>query len=105
MTAEVIAIGPFSDSIADCLSYDRGLYSGTRPGAVVLTRLFQCNSTDYSLTLAECFGIDPWDFNQHVLTASPVNPDLLTAAFGPEELSRFDRLRDAGFAFYFAPNG
>jgi hypothetical protein len=67
-----------------------------------------------SRAFASYLGItDPWDFNQHKLVPSNVDVDGLRAFLetlqGSEELmsdlEAFLALRDAGFDFYFRPNG
>jgi len=118
MSAEIIAIGPFSADIADALSYPAHYYANTRPGAVVITSLFSwMPGSSSSCDFARYLGIsDPWDFNQHKIEPSGVDLAGLRSFletlgnsedsrdYGSEML-RFVRLRDRGFAFYFVPNG
>jgi len=115
MSAEILAIGPFSKDVADILSYPANQYAGTRPGVSVVTHLFMyidVNSACYDF--AKCLGIsDAWDFNQHKIDPAKVDLDalrrLLDTFVGGEDfvcdIDRFIRLRDNHFDFYFMPNG
>ncbi len=115
MSAEILAIGPFSESIADALSYPAHYYEHTQAGTTVLTTLFSyLPGSSSSREFAGLLGIsDPWDFNQHRIDPSRVELDALKRYFATlqdgeqyvEELTQFARLRDAGFEFYFLPNG
>ena len=115
MSADVIAIGPFSEDIADVLGYPAEDYARTRPGVRVVTCLFAegMSGTTTSRMLAERLGIDdPWDFNQHEFDPAGVDLDGLRAFLGAMEyaedylpdIDRFRRLRDKGFAFFLRPN-
>lgn len=108
MDADVIAIGPFSRDIADCLDYPSGFYKDTEEGSPVLSTLFLCNTSQASKELAEAFGIDSWDFNQHKLddvvhvqTLAAINSEWEAIA----EYNKFLRLKERGFEFYYRPNG
>jgi hypothetical protein len=115
MSAEILAMGPFSVDIADALEYPANLYAGTRPGVTVFAYLFSMmpgSSTSHAL--AEHLGIgDAWDFNQHKIDPARANLDALRAFLGTlddsadflRDVERFIRLRDKNFDFFFRPNG
>jgi hypothetical protein len=105
MNAEVLAIGPFQSAIVPHLEYGADLYSKTREGAPVIRFLFECEHSPQSRELAACFGVEPWDFNQHHLNPSTADVQRLTAAFDAADVEVFVALRAAGFDFYYVPNG
>jgi hypothetical protein len=114
MSAEIMAIGPFSADIADALEYPVETYARTRPGVTVFAYLFSVMpGSSTSRAFAEHLGIDDaWDFNQHKIDAGRVDLDALRAFIGPllgpdslADIERFVRLRDKGFEFFFRPNG
>ena len=106
MSANVLAIGPYSPTVKGHMEYPAKFYSGTREGAPILRDLFDVHEgSSRSRELASCFGIDPWDFNQHEIDASQANIEKLVEMFGDEEVATFLALRGAGFRFYFRPNG
>jgi hypothetical protein len=106
MEAEVVAIGNFSSNIAAYLEYSEERYRDTREGVPVLTVLFHVyNGTNASMEMASCFGVDAWDFNTHHLNPANANVDKLRRMFDAKEVEAFLALRDAGFQFYFMPNG
>ena len=110
MDAEVMAMGPFSGSIADCLEYRTEYYADVPAGTTVFSQLFCCVTSDQSRELAECFGVDPWDLSRHEVTL--VQADFarlrdLAGDFegGVEEVEQFRRLSEAGFRFWYRPCG
>ena len=115
MSAEILAIGPFSGDIVDALEYPPELYAETRPGVTVFAYLFSMmpgSSTSHAF--AEHLGIDnAWDFNQHKINPLRVDLDGLREFLGAldesqhylKDVERFLRLRDKKFEFYFRPNG
>jgi len=115
MSAEILAIGPFSADIADALEYTAEHYARTRPGVTVFVSLFSVmpgSSTSHAF--AEQLGIDDaWDFNQHKIEPARVDLDGLRAFLATlheseeylPDIERFVRLRDKKFDFYFRPNG
>jgi hypothetical protein len=106
MEAEVVAVGSFSRSIAGHLEYPKEKYESTRDGVPVLRILFHVHSgTRPSVELASCFGIEPWDFNQHHVDPMRADVEKLGQMFDAEEVRAFLALRDAGFQFYYMPNG
>ena len=106
MEAEVIAIGAFSRKVAGCLEYSKERYRDTREGVPVLRVLFHVyNGTSASLEMASCFGVQAWDFNTHHLNPTVADVDKLRRMFDAHEVDAFLALREAGFQFYFTPNG
>ncbi len=106
MTADVLAIGPYRSALTEHMEYPSELYTNTREGATILRELFQVyEGSTRSRELADCFGIDPWDFNQHELDPARADLPKLRQMFGEKEVATFQALRDAGFKFYFRPNG
>ena len=112
MSAEVIAIGPFSPEVAGFLGYPAKLFTNTKEGAIVTCRLFGISEgSTVSRQFAALLGIsDPWDFNQHQVDSTMVNVPGLEA-FG-QRYSDYDSdvealkvLLRAGFAFHFRPEG
>ena len=55
--------------------------------------------------MASCFGVQAWDFNTHHLNTTAADVDKLRGMFDAKEVDAFLALRDAGFQFYFMPNG
>ncbi len=119
MDAEILAVGPFHARLAEHLPFPAKFYAGTQEGATVLRFLFPCATSGESWLLAECLQIDPWNFNQHKFDPHQLDEDLLLdrtgrlaeiTSFGwsfdvEKEWKSFVALRDAGFDFYFLPNG
>ena len=106
MEAEVIAIGPFSLKVAGFMEYPPEHYLDTRDGVSVLRVLFHVyNGTNVSMEMASCLGVQAWDFNTHHLNPSVADIDKLRQMFDATEVDAFLALRDAGFQFYFMPNG
>ena len=128
MSADVIAIGPFRRELVPYLGQPVELHAATRDGATIVLRVFETSEgSSRSRELAACFGVDPWDFQSHALDAAradlpglrelfrrghegdPVAPRLddakIEAPLFVDVVERFVRLRDAGFAFFFRPNG
>jgi hypothetical protein len=115
MAASILAIGPFSREVVHALPYSTSHYAQTREGVRVIAKdLFQVSGNDASQRLAACLGIsDAWDFNQHQVDSARVDLDairvLLEHLGGATEYWRdfkhFPLLREAGFEFYFQPNG
>jgi len=106
MNAEVIGIGTFRRSIAPFLGYPEESYANTREGVTIAEMVFFIETGSFeSRKLAACFHIDPWDFNQHELDASIADLAGLRELFGEKMVCSFVALRDAGFRFFFLPNG
>jgi hypothetical protein len=106
MSAEIIAIGPFSRSILEHMEYPEELYKDTREGVPVLRRLFTVfQGSTVSRRMAACFGIEAWDFNRHHVDPMRAEVDTLREMFDARDVNAFLALRDVGFEFYFMPNG
>jgi hypothetical protein len=89
--ANVICIGPFQKSIAKHLDYSEDEYDSVEEGTIVIATLFNCNTTDQSLNLADCLGCDPCDFNTHQIKASKVKwGELLELTSECAEMSEKD---------------
>lgn len=116
MEASVLAIGPFSADVADCMDYPAEYYKTTRPGMTVVTELFgHWWGSGMSTDFAKRLGIsDAWDFNQHKIDPAKIDVDGLKALF-PEwgetgsdclvDLDKMLKLSSHGFQLFFRPNG
>jgi len=115
MCADIVAFGPFSPDIVQCLEYPSDRYRATIDGAVVVTTLFGIvEGSSASRQFALCLGIsDPWDFNQHNIDPNKIDVKALekliqTLSEGEnyaKELNNLLALRVHGFQFIFRPNG
>ena len=112
MSAELIAIGPYSEEISEFLDYRGNFYSKTQPGAIVTRRLFGIvQGSTLSREFAALLGIsDPWDFNQHKVLLSRLDSEGLKRFFEiysdhAQDYKAFEALRCAGFEFHFRPEG
>ncbi len=100
---EVFAIGPFSRSIAKHLGRAEANYENVPEGYPVVVILFLVYNTDFIRALAECFGIEPWDFSRHKLKPNAGTVKKLRRLFYAEldTVDDFEVLLKAGFDFYF----
>ncbi|MFP2904096.1 hypothetical protein ACLESD_03280 [Pyxidicoccus sp. 3LFB2] len=130
MSAEVLAIGPFHRGLLPFLDQPPERHAETRDGAVLVVSVFQASEgSTRSRELAACVGVEPWDFKTHAFDSWRVNLPALqefhqgyfrcaehatTQAPAPctacelacqHRVERFIRLREAGFEFFFCPNG
>lgn len=115
LCASVVAVGPFSPEIVDCLEYGASAYAGTRVGATMVRELFGImEGTSSGTEFAACLGIsDPWDFNQHRFDPLRIDVERLRALFATlsggddyvNDLNRMLKLREFGFMMIFLPNG
>ena len=106
MNAEIVAIGTFRRSLVPFLQYPEAYYANTREGVTIAETVFFIESgTTESRKLADCFHIDPWDFNQHELDPAGADLEGLRELFGDQDVRSFVGLRDARFRFFFLPNG
>ena len=103
--AEIIAIGPFSEGIVPALSYSAKQYQGIANGAIVVTCVFAALGSTESEKLAQCFGVGRWDLGRHVLDAARADLATLRRDFDERGTEHFLALREAGFQFYYMPNG
>jgi len=112
MCAEILAVGPYSERVAQVLDYSPDIYARTREGAVITVMLFgMVEGTALSTELAGLFGIaDPWNFDEHMVV-----PERIYIAGLQKLCKRYpdyqrdvhatEVLRNAGFAFHFRPEG
>jgi hypothetical protein len=103
--AEIIAIGPFSKRLVPALGYQEEQYRGVAEGATVITCVFGAFGSTESEKLAQCFGVGRWDLGRHVLDAARVDLATLRRDFDEHGTEDFLALREAGFQFYYMPNG
>ena len=103
--AEIIAVGPFSKGIVSALGYPEEQYRGVSEGATVITSVFEAFGSTQSEKLSQCFGVGRWDLGRHVLDASRAALDTPRRDFDERSTDDFMVLREAGFQFYYMPNG
>ena len=112
LDACIMCIGPFKKELIEYLDYPEDYYLGTEKGAVVTTTLFTCNTSDQSRQLANAFGFEAWDFNNHHIKS--VEQADFEALYELEErcaewdMSDFETLRillENGFFALYMPNG
>ncbi|MEM6782925.1 MAG: hypothetical protein AAF624_04220 [Bacteroidota bacterium] len=104
LDAQVIAIGPFLPALVDCLDYPARFYEKVPPGTTVICTVFQGLTNEGSTQLAEALGFRPFDLGKHAIGLDGVDDERLRM-FDLDAFERFDRLREAGFQFYYLPNG
>lgn len=104
LNARLFAVGPFSAKVAEHLPYSARHYKDTAEGRTIVRWLFDCWGESMSRELADCFEIDPWDFNDHKVNPWVVDIEKLRRLF-PKDVNDFVALRDAGFTFFFVPHG
>ena len=112
MCAEIIAIGPFTEAVANILDYRPELYAATTEGAIVSRRLFGITEgSTVSRMFAAYLGIsDAWDFNQHRIDNSKIDFVGLEE-FGrrydsyADEVEVLESLVRSGFELHFRPQG
>lgn len=103
--AEIIAIGPFSKKLIPVLGYSEEQRRGIAEGTTVITCVFgECSGSTQSEKLAQCFGVGRWDLGRHMLNAAKADLTMLRD-FDEHSTENFLALREAGFQFYFMPNG
>lgn len=103
--AEIIAIGPFSKTLVPALGYPAEQYQGIADGTTVIISVFGAFGSTESERLAQCFGVGRWELGRHVLDASRADLATLRRDFDELSTEHFVTLREAGFQFYFMPNG
>jgi hypothetical protein len=103
--ATIIAIGPFSKRIVPALGYPEDQYRGVAEGATVITCVFEAFGSTESEKLSQCFGVGRWDLGRHVLDVSRADLTTLRRDFDERSTGDFVALREAGFQFYYMPNG
>ena len=115
MDANLLAIGRFDDDLLGYgqLDYPDDYYYDVTKAAVILVTLFNCVTSESSRELANCFDVDPWDFNTHYIPHQAMRwklddkLDSLTKMdiFEQEEIQFFKLLIDKDFYFIYQPNG
>lgn len=111
MDADVIGIGKYSNKIVDCLCYSPDFYLDTKEGAEIITTVFHACTSDSSHQLARAMGVEPWDFNTHKIDIGNVQMTELLEfiKYSPDhdldDIEDFFDLEQAGFVFFFRPNG
>ncbi len=103
--AQIIAIGLFSRNLVPALEYPEEQYRGIPEGATIITFVFEAFGSTQSEILAQCFGVGRWDLGRHVLDASKADLATLRRDFDERSAENFLALREAGFQFYYMPNG
>jgi hypothetical protein len=103
--AEIIAIGPFSKKLIPALGYPEEQYRAVAEGATVITGVFEAFGSTESEKLAQCFGVGRWDLGQHLLDPLRADLETLRRDFDERGTEDFLALREAGFRFYYMPNG
>jgi len=104
MEAELLALGPYKDSIANHLEYQAGYYEGTTEGSIITVRIYKAVGSTSSRALAEALGAIPSDFDTHALDPKNFDWNELAELLSSEELESLHVLVDAGFEFHFRPN-
>ncbi len=106
MRARIYAIGPFSKEVENDLMYSSEAYKNTKEGVnVFVYGMFDCCTSSQSKILADCFGIDPYDFNQHEFTPpTNTNWQTLKEEFDEYSVEQTQLLANNGFKFYFVPD-
>jgi len=113
MDAELYAIGPYSKAVASALCYPADFYEDVPEGALVVTCVAYCCTSDGSRGLAHALGFEPWAFERHcdILSHTPledVNLPLFAESVvegRSDSVADFIQLAAAGFKFYYLPNG
>ncbi len=103
--AEIIAMGPFSTRIVSALGYPEEYYREVSDGTTVIASVFGASGSTESEKLARCFGVGRWDLGRHVLDPSRADLETLRRDFDERSTKDFLTLREAGFKFYYMPNG
>ena len=104
LDAQVIAIGPYSESVASALEYGQR-HGAVAPGTEVVTNIFIAATSEASHRLAAAFGVDAWDLGKHALREDAADLEALVRFSDEENVARFELLRSHGFRFYYLPNG
>lgn len=108
MNAELLGIGRVTESVLDNLEYPAEYYKNNLYEIIITSVISPCVGSSQSREFAECLGINPWDFGEHYITneeAKKIHTEYLFDVVSDEDLEDFMVLRDAGFGFYFRPNG
>ncbi len=71
----------------------------------MVTTVFEAFGSTQSEKLSQCFGVGRWELGRHVLDATKADVGALRREFDESGAEHFLALREAGFQFYFMPNG
>jgi hypothetical protein len=109
MYGVVLGIGPFQREFVHDLPQPEAWHERTHDGAVITVTVFSApEGSTRSRQLARAMGAEAWDFNTHAIDPWRVDLEAVRqflAHEGEAPLRCFLKLRDAGFAFFFMPNG
>lgn len=108
MAAEVIAIGPYSQSLLGVLPGDPETYSRLSDGATIVVSLFGrwgSRGSTASRQLASILGVEPWNFSTHCFPGDGVDLEDLADLVGKDDALCFRALLQLRFQFFFCPNG
>ncbi|MBN8228487.1 hypothetical protein JYK02_13330 [Corallococcus macrosporus] len=103
VVAGVVATGPFRRTLVPFLDYGASFYEHTREGTrILVTLMFDLHDPVQLRDAGQCLGVDPWDFNTHVIDPARVDLEGLGIVWEDDGLpDRFTALKDAGFQFLF----
>jgi hypothetical protein len=104
LDAQVIAIGPYSETVASSLEYGAAFYASVAPKTTVVTNVFVAGTSDASDKLAGAFGVGAMELGKHQLDPNHANTAALSELFGEQDVQKFLRLAEAGFTFFYLPN-
>lgn len=114
MTAELIAIGPFSVDIVENLNYPRIYYNEVEVGKTICTSVCSMCTSSGSEMLAQALDIDAWNFGQHAIPADEIHVDKFANRMEDCNDAEFDYdralstivvLKEKKFLFIYRPNG
>jgi hypothetical protein len=106
--ANLLAFGPFRESIAQHLEYPADCYSDVPEGTPVMSELLFTSTRDSSEALASAIGISLYDVAKHcnvqitrktfaILRQLAHEDDAIL----PSHIDALDALQRAGFTFHF----
>jgi hypothetical protein len=100
--AHVLAYGPYSSNIADCLEFPAEFYEDLPRSSLVTTTLFDCVTGTQSETLAKALGFPMLDFSKHVdfHVGRKTKYKVLEDEWGDDAFV-LKRLANAGFTFLY----
>lgn len=115
LCAEILAVGPFSQDVANLLEYPSDCYATTRPGSRVVAFLFGIvEGSTAGREFARALGIsEAWDFNQHFIDPSRIDFAHVRAVLSRlsegdsylRDVERMEAFAKHGFELIFLPNG
>lgn len=113
MNAEILAIGPFSESVVAAMDYNEESYKDVPPGTIVITTILRCQTSEQSRMLAHAAGCKPFDFSTHQINIDNCSrKDLIETMVMSiddehveEEVDKLFLLARNGFQLFYMPNG